>query len=651
MTSGERDRLTGDADAVRRAFDDAPIIIGSMHGPEHRLTACNAAFRAYWPRGVLLGRPLEEIAPELRGLGIIDLYDEVYQTGRPVRVTDLRTQVDLDGSGVQEHFINITAVPQRAADGSVTGISFVGTDSTEQVRARLAAEQDAREMSGRYESLRDSAIVMQQALLAHGVPLLPGADIAAAYLVAAEDTAAGGDWFDALPHPGGGVGLVLGDVVGHGVGAAAVMAQLRTATRMQLDAGASLREALTAVDRFAAGIAGAKSATLCVALLDTTTGDFEYCTAGHPPPLLIETGRTPRYLEPTGAGPLGSGRGFATRTAHLEISDMVLLYSDGIIERPGRTPPASSAEVINATTRVLRGEAFPLDPARPPVERLCSQAVELLIRTTGYTDDITLLAVQRRTAPQPLHIVVPADKIAERTVREELRGWLCGLGADSANGRLLEHAVSECVANAAEHAYAPDTFGEVTFDAALHDDGRVRATVADKGTWKVDATKGMNRGRGLSIAQAMVPDTVVRHDDHGTTVGISHAVTRAAHIVSASAIAPGLPTTSLAETFEIVVGADGRVTVFGDVDAVAAPSLAGSLSMHSQAGAKHLDIDLSAVTHLGSAGVSVLVDVYERATRQHRSCRLVAPPGGAAHHVLSLVGLPTAGADTSTGTG
>ena len=321
-----------------------------------------------------------------------------------------------------------------------------------------------------------------------------------------------------MPDPTGTVVLVVGDVVGHGVHAAAVMAQLRTATRMQLSTGAGIGQSLEAVDRFAADVAGAKSATVCVVRLNPTTGDLDYCTAGHPPPLVIGTDGTPRYLEPTGAGPLGSGRGFATRTAHLGVGDVVLLYSDGIIERPGRSPSASTAEVAYVTARVLGGQGSPLAPPQAPVQRLCSQALELLVRPTGYSDDVTLLAAQRRLPPPPLHVVLRADAHAEPTMRTQLRSWLRMLGADHTSGDVLEHAVSELVTNAAEHAYHPTSPGEVMVDADLGHDGRVRASVADHGTSKPPTADGAGAGTRPDVAaQLLVPDTVIRHDQTGTT--------------------------------------------------------------------------------------------------------------------------------------
>lgn len=636
----ELDRLVGDAEKVREAYEVVPTCLGALEGPQHILTACNAAFRAFHPRAVR-GLPISEFAPELRGQGAMTMWDRVYETGEPFSVSNFRVQVDLDGTGIRESFLNITAVPQRAADGTITGSSFVLTDTTEQVRARVAAEQRAHEMTGRFESMRESATLMQRALLSPYVPVLPGAELAAAYLVATQDTAAGGDWFDALNDPAGHLVLVLGDVVGHGVQAAAVMAQLRTAVRMQLSAGAGITEALEAVDRFSSEVPGAKSATLCVARLDTVTGEFEYCTAGHPPPLVIGAEGTGYYLEPTGAGPLASGYGFATKSSTLAVGDVALLYSDGIIERPGREVRASSVEFADVSTRVLRREVFPLDSAQPAVQRLCAQAVEIMVRTTGYSDDVTLLAAQRRTPPPSLHVDLPAKVTSESTFRVRLLDWLMMVGADAANMRPLVHAVNEFVANAIEHAYLATPPANVTLDAVLGGDGRVRVTVTDVGTWKPPSSGRTNRGRGLPIAHSLIPDTVVNHGPGGTTVTATHRLTRAAHIVTDIRIAPGTPHAPTSTTFDMDVSEDGDILVLGDVDTLAAPALAAVLSSRSQGGTSPIRVNLSAATHLGSAAVSVLAEACARAERQNNTCTLVAAPGGVAHHVLSLVGLPT----------
>lgn len=434
------DRLTGDGETVRAVFEQAPVLLLAVDGPRLTFSAANAAYRQLYPK-FALGVSVWDTSPEVIDQQIHEMFARVYQTGEPIDAREWRVQIDVDGTGVREFYFDMLVTPRLDTDGTVVGIQIVGQDATERVRSRQAIQQRARDLQDRYETVRDAGTAMQRALLSPDVPILPDADIAAAYLVATEDTAAGGDWFDVIARDDSDdVCLVVGDVVGHGVRAAAVMAQLRTAVRMQLHSGAGIAATLTAVDRFAATIPGADATTICVVRLDSSTGDIEYCTAGHPPPLVVTVEGSATYLQPTGARPLGVGDEFAVGTSHLAEGEVVLLYSDGLVERPGRQLPAGTAEIADIAARVLHPTVgFPLDPAQAPVQRLCSQAVEMLIRATGYSDDITLLAAQRRTPPTPLHADMPADDHAERSVRRQLREWLQAAGGDFVNGQILEH--------------------------------------------------------------------------------------------------------------------------------------------------------------------------------------------------------------------
>ncbi|MGO9926291.1 MAG: PP2C family protein-serine/threonine phosphatase, partial [Mycobacterium sp.] len=349
------DKTVGAADDVRRTFENVPALLVGLEGPDHRFVAVNAAYRALSPALDPIGLLAREVFPELESQQIFQMFDQVYQTGEPQSGAEWRVQADFEGSGeAQEHFFDFVVTPRRREDGTIEGIQLLFEDVTQRVVARLATEARMEELSERYRNVRDSAIVMQQALLAPSVPVVPGADLAAEYLVAAEDTAAGGDWFDAIAL-GDRLVLVVGDVVGHGVEAAAVMSQLRTALRMRISMGDTIVEALEAVDRFREHVPGSKSATLCVGSLDFATGEFQYCTAGHPPPLLLSADGKSRYAEPSGAGPLGSGTGFPVRTEVLDVGDSVLLYSDGLIERPGRPLQASTAEFADLAAKIAGG--------------------------------------------------------------------------------------------------------------------------------------------------------------------------------------------------------------------------------------------------------------------------------------------------------
>lgn len=184
------DKTVGAAEDVRRIFEHIPAILVGLEGPDHRFVAVNAAYRGFSPLLDTVGQPAREVYPELEGQQIYEMLDRVYQTGEPQSGSEWRLQTDYDGSGVEERYFDFVVTPRRRADGSIEGVQLIVDDVTSRVRARQAAEARVEELSERYRNVRDSATVMQQALLAASVPVVPGADIAAEYLVAAEDTAA-----------------------------------------------------------------------------------------------------------------------------------------------------------------------------------------------------------------------------------------------------------------------------------------------------------------------------------------------------------------------------------------------------------------------------------------------------------------------------
>lgn len=637
------DKTVGAADDVRRIFDNVPALLVGLEGPDHRFVAVNAAYRALSPPVDSIGLFVREVYPELESQQILQMFDRVYETGEPQSGTEWRVQADFEGSGrAQEHFFDFIVTARRGEDDSIEGVQLAFVDVTERVRAREAAEARMEELSERYRNVRDSATVMQQALLAPSVPVVPGADVAAEYLVAAEDTGAGGDWFDAVPL-GDRLVLIVGDVVGHGVEAAAVMSQLRTALRMQIVAGYPVAEALAAVDRFHEHVPGSRSATVCVGSLNFTTGEFQYCTAGHPPPLLVGAEGS-RYLEPSGAGPLGSGTGFPVRTEFLDAGDAVMLYTDGLIERPGRPLMASTAEFAELAANIAAGQGgFVIESSARAIDRICSETLELLLRPTGYSDDITLLAAQRRTPPPPLQMTLDATIHAARAVRVRLRQWLSEVGAASDDISDIVHAISEFVENAVEHGYATEVSDGVVVEASLAGDGNLYASVVDHGQWKDHREGEQGRGRGLAMAEALVSSAHVTHGPAGTTASLTHRLSRPANFVTDTLVTRADRQRSMNSEFASVVAEPGRIVVSGDVDSHTASTLDRQIAVESRSGIAPLTIDLSAVTQLGSAGVSALAAARDRAQRQGSEYVLVAPPGSPAHHVLSLVQLPVAG--------
>src|ERR1700761_3884195 len=564
------DEAVGAAEDVRRIFESVPAALIGLEGPDHRFIAVNASYRPLSPTSDPIGMLAREVYPELGSQQIFEMLDRVYQTGDSQTGAEWRLQADYDGTGVQERFFDFLVTPRRREDGEIEGVQIIFDDVTERVRARLAAEARMEELSERYRNVRDSATVMQQALLAPSVPVIPGADVTAEYLVAAEDTAAGGDWVDAIPR---------GD-------------------RLPLLVGGG-------------------------------GGDGGEAAAGS------------RYVEPSGAGPLGSGTGFPVRTELVGVGDVILLYTDGLIERPGRPLVASTAEFAEMAANIAGGQSgFVIGSSLRPVDRICSDTLELLLRSTGYNDDVTLLAAQVRTPPPALDMELDATIHAARAARARLREWLADIGADADDISDVVHAVSEFVENAVEHGYANQASGTVVLEASLSGDGNLNASVTDHGHWKDYREGEKGRGRGLAMAEALVSRAHITRGADGTTATLTHRLSRPANFVTNTLVSRVAQQRAVNSEFVFTVIEPGRIVVSGDVDSDTASTLDRQIAVESRSGIAPLTIDLSAVTHLGSAGVSALAAARDRARRHGSEYVLVAPPASPAHHVLSLVQIP-----------
>ena len=498
---------------------------------------------------------------------------------------------------------------------------------------------------------------MQEALLPTALPVLPRARIAARYLVAGHEQAAGGDWFDAIPLADGSVALVVGDVVGHGVAASAAMGQLRAVLAELLAAEADLGRVLERTDAFAARMSDLRAATLVLAVLDPVDGTLRYTTCGHPPPLIVGTDGAARYLAGTGTGPLGTGSPPVLAASALAPGDLVLLYSDGLIERPGQTLAEGMAELAAAAADAAASPGASLVPALgvspAVVERVCQLSVERLTRS-GHADDVTALAAQRLADPVPaLHLELPGERPSLTTARDAFAGWLSRLDATDDDADALHLAMVEVFTNAIEHAYPRSEPGIIELDAILGDDGSVECRVTDHGTWRRPEPGNpaeADRGHGLMVAGQVVDKLLVSHPPsaaggaagaEGTMVTLRHRLLRPAMLASglvsvrADALA-GPP-------FTVDTGngacATARALVYGPVDITTADQLARRLLSASRGGTVPLVADLTGVTQLASAGVRALYVVSEQMAAHGQDLILITAPGSAAHAVLDLVQL------------
>ncbi|MGI5207559.1 SpoIIE family protein phosphatase [Spirillospora sp. CA-108201] len=635
----DMDRLTGDARTVRQVFEAIPAAVAGVESPgEYRLVAVNAAYRALVERDDMLGRSASELFPELVAQQLFDLLDRPFRTGQTVTAREWRIQLPRETGPGEDVYIDCTVVPQKSATGEVVRLVAFAQDVTERVRERQAARRAAEDAE---DGPGDVVGILQRRLLPAGLPILPGLQIGGSYLPAGGGAAAGGDWFDAVPLPDGRTALVVGDVAGHGVEASAAMGRIRAVLEDRLDHTGDIAEALAAADRLAERLPAARAATLCVAAVDPADGRLTYCTAGHPPPLLLPSAGPARYLRSTGGGPLGTGKGFPLAEDRLVVGDQLLLYSDGIVRRPGREVAEGTVELAKVAADVAAGRALREDWLAA-VDRLTTQTLELLIRTSGHDDDIALLAAQRTVLTAPLLLDLPAESEAIPAARKALDEWLYDLGARAEDVILLRHAIGELVTNGVEHAYE-GTPGAVRIRAECTGRGVVEIEVADDGHWREPWQPTEDRGRGLAMASDFADDLHVETGPRGTTATVRHRLTRPARLLSPGEVTPSPAPSDLPNLLLILdQPSEGhpRIRLDGPIDAATAEQLREELVVRTRGGTTPLTVDLTGVTHLSSAGVAVLYEAETRTDSPGRPFLLYAPPGSPAQHVMAMVALP-----------
>ena len=248
--------------------------------------------------------------------------------------------------------------------------------------ARTLAGQLAQAALSRAQEDNKLATALQRTLLLEELPKVPGVDLAARYLPSAEDVV-GGDWYDLVPLPGGRVAIVLGDVAGHGLSAAAITAQLRHALRAHLLRALGPAAALSGLNEVISQLLPGEMATAVIAELDPATGEVVVASAGHLP-VLHATAGTAEYVM-DGRGPaLGVLDAAVYREARLQLAgdDRLLLYSDGLVER-GRSGLSGGLDELQEAV------------AGGPVEPQALLDAVLAALNPPSTDDVTLLGVAR----------------------------------------------------------------------------------------------------------------------------------------------------------------------------------------------------------------------------------------------------------------
>ena len=623
----------GDPQVALGAYESAPTIMFSCAGPDLVLTSANASARAMLGGRASLGRPTLEVVPEFRHQQLLVVAKRVLASGEAEDTTAWRTWPTQVVGSPREQFLDLTISPWLGEDSAALGVFVHGRDVTAVVLGDADGPEGLEEL--------DRVVTMQDALLPQWLPVLPGVELAASCLVGQDETAAGGDWFDVVERPDGRVGLVVGDVAGHGLAAVAAMGQLRSVCHERVRHAGSLAEAMADLDSFAETLPEARAATVCVLVLDPRTGELEYCTAGHPPPLVVPQGAgTPRHLPGSGASPLATSGPLGLRRDRLGRDEVLVLYSDGIVQRPGRSLTRSTVE-LGQISADAAGRPPTAHDRRGRVDRVCEETLARMTRNTGYGDDIALLVAERTPLPEPLHLDLPADGQAVAAALRELRGWMDALRVRELDHISMQHAVDELVDNAVEHAYAGQaTHGQVHLDVDLIEGGVLHLCLRDFGTWKQPTADGAPAGtRGLAIVRGMVDRLDIDAGEDGTLLTVHHRLSRPAQLLTGTDTgADRLPQGGVDRPFALRREGNGRLEVSGPVDAEHVHDLRDALQ--DAAPADRVVLDLERVTLLSSAAVQALYAARREARDRGGQMVLFAPPGSTAQHVLELVQLP-----------
>lgn len=340
---------------VREVLDRVPALVALVHGPDHRLAYVNDAYTAAF--GVRPGgEPAAEALPELRDLGLMPLLDQALRSGKP---RTLKSRKAPDG----RHY-TFTCTPAAEDNGKGTVLIFA-TDVTDHAEAAERLRTSERRQ-------RETAVTLQRSLLPQELEEPDDLRIAATYQPGGTEAAVGGDWYDVITLGGGRTALVIGDVMGRGVRAAAVMGQLRTAVRAYARLDLPPHEVLQLLDGLATEIDANQIATCVYAIHDPNEGRLVYASAGHLPILVRdESGTVQRADEPTGP-PLGTG-GWMHSSGSIPLGpgSTAVLYTDGLVERRNEDLDegiASLERALSGATGTPRSSAtaWSARPASPP---------------------------------------------------------------------------------------------------------------------------------------------------------------------------------------------------------------------------------------------------------------------------------------------
>src|SRR5918994_4282597 len=364
-------------------------------------------------------------------------------------------------------------------EGGVIGVMHVGTLTERKFLEedvgllQSAGDRAALAISSRLTDRERSLADALQGSLIPRLPELPALALAGRYLPAASSQL-GGDWYDAFQLPDGRLGMAIGDVVGRGFHAAALMGQLRSGLRAYALEGIAPGEVLVQLSRLLRQLEPGRTATCLYLVLDPYAGSLVASTAGHPAPLVAADHGNPTFVELPGSAPLGARRypTYEEREHTIEPGSALVLYTDGLVERAGESLDVG----LERLRMVVRGGPEGL-------EQLGDSLVGELLPDGPTQDDAALLLARALPLTDSLLTTLPADVESIPLIRRLLGRWLEEAGASK----------------------SPT--------------GEVLVAVRDYGSWR--APRGEHRGRGLLLMEGLTDSVEVVRGDDGTTVQLS----------------------------------------------------------------------------------------------------------------------------------
>jgi PAS domain S-box-containing protein len=374
---------------------------------------------------------------------------------------------------------------------------------------------------------RQVSLHFQHALLPGRLAHAPTLSVNGSYAPATAALEVGGDWYDSIELSDGRILLVVGDVVGHGMEAAAVMGRLRAGLAALATAESEPGRLLTALDHFASGPHGAEFATVCCATVDPATGELVYASAGHPPILVVDPQGGTRWLDQASSMPLCTGT-VETRpraTTILSPGSTLVLYSDGLVERRHQSLFDGLDRLAAVASRLHQA------PMAGLADRIIDGMTSGDVATPpGSTDDIVVLAVRyEAAAATPFQMDIDADPRQLSQVRSAMRTWLRGngIGATTVDRALL--LAGEACANSIDHAYLNHEGGEQPIHIELwFNDAGLQLEVRDRGHWRPPGDHGADRGRGTMIMAALASRFERTTGSGGTVVRMHLSLTGSA---------------------------------------------------------------------------------------------------------------------------